>query len=123
MDKLSMRKDELSNAYWHQGQLYAFRARRVAPAKVKRNGWELVIKHVTVTAGVRHTIGQPDIATVYVDTLTDAKMIAAQFLKLVPADEVISTYRTQDVLVSAERQVYDQISNAVVAQWDKVNAR
>ena len=114
---------EMSRAYWSYGDLYTFRARRVEPAKVKRNGWELVIKLTTETAGIKHTIGQPDVAAIRVDTLGDARLIAAQFLDMVPTQGAISQYSCQRLLDNAAGEVYGRQAAAVVAEYDRINAK
>lgn len=44
-----------------------------------RNGWVLKIRELIETAGVKHALGQPDIGTVYADTMREAKQIAQEY--------------------------------------------
>ncbi|MCC9181115.1 hypothetical protein [Mycolicibacterium mageritense] len=107
---------EMSRAYWADTELYTFRIRKATNAK--RDGWEVAIKHTLTTAGVRHSLGQPDIAAEMIDGLKMGKRVVAHFLDIVPDGEPVSPYTAKRALEQALSRVYDEDSRAIVAAYD-----
>lgn len=75
--ELKFKRDKYSG-WWAYGEHFGYQIRRDEASKQ----WQLIVREVLVTAGVRHTLGQPELfwlRTPYFETLALAKDTVQRF--------------------------------------------